>query len=310
MTTIGYSGNGTVRGGAAARSRTERLWYPYLLIAPTMITLVVVSLIPFLYVLYLSLHDVHYGQARDFAWFANYEALLTDPRFWNSMWVATVFVLIAVPLEFMLGLTGALILNRGIRLRRIIVPFLFIPTMMAPIVVGLLWKIMLAGSWGLISYNLLERFGLFTDASIFASPNAALYALILVDVWQWTPFMMLAFFAGLQSLPVNPYRAAAVDGADPVQTFFRLTLPMLSPVLAVIGLLRLIDAFKVFDTVFLLTGGGPGTVTESPSILAYKLVFEYWKVGEASALAALVWISFFLFCSIFYHIARKRLNAF
>jgi multiple sugar transport system permease protein len=310
MTTIGYSGKGMARGDAAARSRTSRLWYPYLLIAPTMITLVIVSLIPFLYVLYLSLHDVRYGQVRDFAWFANYETLLSDLRFWNSMLVATIFVLITVPLEFMLGLIGALILNRGIHFRRIVVPFLFIPTMMAPIVVGLLWKIMLAGSWGLISYNLLERFGFFTDASIFASPNAALYALILVDVWQWTPFMMLAFFAGMQSLPVNPYRAAAVDGANPVQTFFKLTLPMLSPLLAVIGLLRLIDAFKVFDTIFLLTGGGPGTVTEAPSILAYKLVFEYWKVGEASALAALVWISFFLFCSIFYHIARTRLNAF
>jgi multiple sugar transport system permease protein len=309
MTTIGYSGKGMARGKAAGRSAIGRLWYPYLLIAPTMITLVVVSLIPFLYVLFLSLHDVRYGQVRDFAWFANYATLLTDPRFWNSMLVATIFVLIAVPLEFMLGLIGALILNRGIRLRPILVPFLFIPTMMAPIVVGLLWKIMLAGSWGLISYNLLERFGFFKEASIFAS-NAALYALILVDVWQWTPFMMLAFFAGLQSLPVNPYRAAAVDGADPVQTFFRLTLPMLSPVLAVIGLLRLIDAFKVFDTIFLLTGGGPGAATESPSILAYKLVFEYWKVGEASALAALVWIAFFLFCSLFYHVARKRLNAF
>ena len=310
MTTIGYSGKGMAPGKAAGRSAMGRFWYPYLLIAPTMITLVVVSLIPFLYVLFLSLHDVRYGQVRDFAWFANYATLLSDPRFWNSMLVATIFVLIAVPLEFMLGLIGALILNRGIHFRRIVVPFLFIPTMMAPIVVGLLWKIMLAGSWGLISYNLLERFGFFKEASIFASPNAALYALILVDVWQWTPFMMLAFFAGLQALPVNPYRAAAVDGADPVQTFFRLTLPMLSPVLAVIGLLRLIDAFKIFDTIFLLTGGGPGAVTEAPSILAYKLVFEYWKVGEASALAVLVWIAFFLFCGVFYHIARKRLNAF
>jgi multiple sugar transport system permease protein len=310
MTTIGVPKGEVTRGAPAAGSRQRRFWYPYLLIAPTMITLVIVSLIPFLYVLYLSVHEVRYGQVRDFAWFANYEALLSDLRFWNSMLVATIFVLIAVPLEFMLGLSGALILNRGIRFRRIIVPFLFIPTMMAPIVVGLLWKIMLAGSWGLISYNLLERFGFFTDASIFASPNAALYALILVDVWQWTPFMMLAFFAGLQSLPVNPYRAAAVDGANPVQIFFKLTLPMLSPLLAVIGLLRLIDAFKVFDTIFLLTGGGPGTATESPSILAYKLVFEYWKVGEASALAALVWISFFLFCSVFYHVARTRLNAF
>ena len=128
------------------------------------------------------------------------------------------------------------------------VPLLFIPTMMAPIVVGLVWKIMLAGSWGLISYNVIERFGILSDTSIFASPDLALYALIMIDIWQWTPFMMLAFFAGLQALPLNPFRAAAVDGATPIQIFFQLTLPMMTPLLAVIGLLRLIDAFKVFDT--------------------------------------------------------------
>lgn len=310
MTTIGYSGKGMARGKAAGRSAIGRLWYPYLLIAPTMITLVVVSLIPFLYVLFLSLHDVRYGQVRDFAWFANYATLLSDPRFWNSMLVATVFVLIAVPLEFMLGLIGALILDRGIRLRRILVPFLFIPTMMAPIVVGLLWKIMLAGSWGLISYNLLERFGFFTDASIFASPNAALYALILVDVWQWTPFMMLAFFAGLQSLPVNPYRAAAVDGANPVQTFFRLTLPMLSPLLAVIVLLRLIDAFKIFDTIFLLTGGGPNDATQTVSMFLYKSVFDYYKIGLAAAAAVLIFVMFFIGAAIIYRIFSRTLKLF
>ena len=115
------------------------------------------------------------------------------------------FVPIAVPIEFMLGLAGALVLNQSIRGRVVFVPLLFIPTMMAPIVVGLVWKIMLAGSWGLISYNVLERFGiLIGDTSIFASPNLALYALIFVDIWQWTPFMMLAFFAGLQALPLGP----------------------------------------------------------------------------------------------------------
>ncbi len=291
------------------RSR-ERLWYPYLLIAPTMLVLVVVSLVPFVLAVYLSFHSARFGRVTDFVGFDNYTALLSDPRFWSSMGVAGAFVLIAVPIELMLGLAGALMLNQRIKGRALLVPLLFIPAMMAPIVVGLLWKIMLAGSWGYISYNVLERFGLIGDTSVFASPNLALYALILVDIWQWTPFMMLAFFAGLQALPLGPYRAAAVDGASAIQVFFRLTVPMLAPLLAVIGLLRLIDAFKVFDTIFILTGGGPGRATEAPSVLAYKMTFEFWNIGQASALAVLVWIAFFAFCNVFYQIAKKRLNAF
>ena len=290
--------------------KRESFWYPYLLIAPTMLTLVLVSLVPFIYTIYMSVHEVKYGRIGDFYWFANYANVLADPRFWNSLKVAGVFILVAVPIEFMLGLVGALVLNQRIAGRRFIVPLLFIPTMMAPIVVALLWKIMLAGSWGLLSYNILERFEWISKTSVFASPDLALYTLIFIDVWQWTPFMMLAFYAGLQALPINPYRAAAVDGANAVQVLFRLTLPMLTPLLVVIGMLRLIDAFKIFDSIFVLTGGGPGIVTESPSLLAYKMTFEYWKIGEASALAVMVWIMFFLFCNVFYQIAKKRLSAF
>lgn len=294
----------------AARASRERFWYPYLLIAPTMITLTLVSLVPFIYTVYLSFHAAKFGRVTDFIGFDNYLHLLSDTRFWNSIGVALVFVCIAVPIEFMLGLVGALVLNQHVKGRSILIPLLFMPTMMAPIVVGLLWKIMLAGSWGLISYNVLERFHLIGQTSAFASPGLALYALVFVDIWQWTPFMMLAFFAGLQALPLGPYRAAAVDGANGVQVFFHITLPMLAPLLVVIGLLRLIDAFKVFDTVYILTGGGPGISTETPSILANKMTFEFWNIGEASALAVLVWIAFFVFCNIFYQVAKKRLNAF
>lgn len=290
--------------------QSERFWYPYFLIAPTIITLVLVSLVPFIYTIFMSLHEVKYGRIGDFSGFANYLNVLSDPRFWNSLKVAGLFVLIAVPIEFMVGLAGALVLNQRIHGRRFIVPFLFIPTMLAPVVVALLWKIMLAGSWGFLSYNILERFDIVKDTSVFASPNLALFTLIFIDIWQWTPFMLLAFYAGLQALPVNPYRAAAVDGATPVQTFFRLTLPMMAPLLVVIGMLRLIDAFKIFDSIFILTGGGPGITTESPSMLAYKMTFEYWKIGEASAFAVLIWITFFLFCNIFYQVAKKRLGAF
>lgn len=287
----------------------EPVWYPYLLIAPTMITLVLVALVPFLYMAYISLHETRYGQLGAFAGFANFATLLSDTRFWNSMGVAAIFVGIAVPIQFMLGLIGALILSQKIYFRNILIPFLFIPTMMAPIIVGLVWKIQLAGSWGFLSYNVLENFGIITT-SVFSSPNLALYGIIFVDIWNWTPFMMLAFFAGMQALPVNPYWAAAVDGANPAQVFFKITLPMLAPLLVVIGLLRFIDAFKIFDTIFILTNGGPGTATESPSILGYKYTFEFWNISQASALAVVVWILFFVFCNIFYQIAKRKLNVF
>lgn len=291
-------------------NHSESPWFPYVLIAPTMITLTVVALMPFLYMAFISLHDARYGRVGDFVGFANFASLLSDPRFWNSMWVAFVFVSIAVPIEFMLGLIGALFLSQSIRGRNIIIPFMFIPSMMAPIIVGLVWKTMLAGSWGFVSFNILERFGILRDTSIFASPDLALYGIIFVDIWNWTPFMVLTFYAGMQALPVNPYRAAAVDGANPVQIFFRLTLPMLAPLLAVIGLLRLIDAFKVYDTIYILTNGGPGTSTESPSILGYKYTFDFWDIGQASALAVVIWLLFFVFCNIFYQVAKRRLNLF
>jgi multiple sugar transport system permease protein len=300
----------TSRDAEAAASATGSGVYPYLMIAPTMLTLVVVGLVPFLCAVFFSLHEMKYGRLGAFVGLGNYLKLLTDARFLNCLWVALVFVGVAVPLEFVLGLVGALILNRRVLFRRIIVPLLFVPTMIAPVVVGLIWKIMLAGSWGLLSYNVIERFGWLPTSSIFASPRFALYALIFVDVWQWTPFMVVAFFAGLQALPVNPYRAAAIDGAGARQIFFRLTLPMLTPLLVVIGLLRLIDAFKVFDSIFILTGGGPGIATESPSIFAFKTTFEFWEIGEASALAVLIWLLFFAFCNVFYQVAKTRLKAF
>jgi multiple sugar transport system permease protein len=301
---------GVDAGGPSRRAALEAGWYPYALIAPALLTLAAVALVPFLYTVYLSLHEIRHAQVRGWAGLANYIALLGNARFWHSVWISTIFVGIAVPLQFGLGLGGALVLNQGIRFRSLIVPMLFVPSMLAPIVVAILWKIMLAGSWGLLSYNVLERFGFLERTSVLASPVWALPALILVDVWQWTPFVMLALFAGLQSLPVTPYRAAAVDGAGPLQMFRRLTLPLMAPLMAVVVLLRLIDAFKVFDTIFLLTGGGPGAATESASLFVYKTVFDFWDLGTATATAVVIWVMFFVFSNVFYQVARRKLGAF
>jgi multiple sugar transport system permease protein len=301
---------GVTSFGSYRRRFSDTAWYPYALVAPAIGVLVLVSLVPFCYAAWLSFHSVEYGQVGDWNGWDNYLKLIQNDRFWNSLRVAGIFMLIAVPLEFLLGLGGALILNQRVWGRSIWLPLLFIPSMMAPIVVGLLWKIMLAGSWGLLSHNVIERFGMLPGTSIFASSDHALIALALVDVWQWTPFMMLAFFAGRQALPTSPYRAASVDGANAFQTFFRLTLPLMTPLLVVIGMLRFIDAFKIFDSIFILTSGGPGVSTESPSILAYKMTFEQWRIGESAALAVLVWLVFFVVCNVFFQVAKKRLNAF
>lgn len=295
---------------AYRRRFSDGALYPYALIAPALAVLVLVSLVPFCYAAWISVHSVDFGQVGEWSGFDNYLKLLSNDRFWNSLRVAGIFMLIAVPLEFLLGLAGALVLNQRVWGRSLWLPLLFVPSMMAPVIVGLLWKIMLAGSWGLLSHNVIERFGWLAGTSVFASEDHALVALALVDVWQWTPFMMLAFFAGRQALPISPYRAAAVDGANAFQTFFRLTLPMMTPLLVVIGMLRLIDAFKIFDSIFILTSGGPGVSTEAPSILAYKMTFEQWRIGESAALAVLVWLAFFLLCNVFYQLAKKRLNAF
>ena len=188
------------------RSRQERrdLWYPYILIAPTMITLVIVGLVPFTFAIFISFHEMTYLNMGGFAGVDNYSKLLGDSRFWHSLYISFVFVMIAVPIEFALGLVGALVLSQFVRLRSFVIPALFIPTMMAPIVVALAWKIMLAGSWGLLSYNVLERFGILDETSAFASPDLALFALIFVDIWEWTPFMTLAFFAGFSRFRPTP----------------------------------------------------------------------------------------------------------
>jgi multiple sugar transport system permease protein len=303
--------------GSAVAPEEVRRWdetreglYPYLLILPAMATLIAVALVPFLYTVTLSFRKMTFTTAGPFVGLENYSRLVGDHLFWNCLAVTGLIIAVAVPLEFLGGLGIALLLHQKIYGRRILLPVLFVPTILSPVVVAIIWKIMLAGSWGFLTYNVLDRFGLLRGTSVFSSTTWAVVALAWIDVWEWTPFMALGLFAGLQSLPVNPYVAAAVDGASPWQTFWRLTWAMLTPLMCVLVLLRLIDAFKIFDTVFLLTGGGPGVATETVSLYVYKRVFDFWDLGKASASAVIVFLLFFTFANLFYRVAQKWLRAF
>lgn len=297
--------------GRRATSRAGRL--PYLLVAPSLLTLVVVGLYPFLYMLMLSFRRLNFrrlGTAGPFVGLENYRALFGEPVFWSSLGTTALIVLVAVPVEIALGFAVALLFQRDFPGKRLAVTVTVVPTVLAPVAIAVMWKILLAGQWGFLTYNVFYKLGLFTKTSIFGDEWWALATIMAIDVWEWTPFTFLVFLAGLSSLPPKPYEAAAVDGASAWQVFRHLTLPLLAPFLVVMAFIRLIDAFKIFDTIYILTKGGPGTATESISIFAYRYNFEYWKLSETSALAIVVFLIFFVTFSVLFTVAQRRYRIF
>lgn len=293
--------------------RFKRAGYPYLLLSPSLLALLLVGMYPFVYMIILSFRKLDFrklGTAGGFIGLENYRTLFSESVFFTSLKTTAFIVLTSVPIELILGFAIAYLFNRHFPLKRLAVTVTIIPTVLAPIAIAVMWKILLASPWGFLTFNLFYKLGLFTETSIFGSPGWALTAIIGIDVWEWTPFMFLVFLAGLGGLPQRPYEAAAVDGASAWQIFWHLTLPMLSPFILVMLLIRLIDAFKIFDTIYILTKGGPGVSTESISIFAYRFNFEYWKLGESSALAVVIFLLFFIIFGILFTILQKRFRVF
>ncbi len=292
------------------RDVVEGKGFPYLMVVPTILVLSIVGVIPFVYTVFISFQETSFTRTVGFNGVGNFTSLVSDPLFWKALGVTTLILVVAVPVQLLLGLGIALVMHRGILGSRFIAPVLLLPAVVAPTVVAIIWKIMLAGTWGFLTYQVVDRFSLLERGSVLGLPRSALVSILLIEIWQWTPFVALALFAGLQALPLSPYRAAAVDGASRWQIFRYLTLPMLLPLLAVLLLLRTLDSFRIFDTIFILTGGGPGTSTQVVSIYLYKSVFQFWELGRAAAGAVLIWVMFFIFASILYRIFSRRLKLF
>jgi multiple sugar transport system permease protein len=191
------------------------------------------------------------------------------------------FVFLAVLIELAIGLGLAMLLRRQRFARNVTRAFLLTPMFVTPIAVGLMFRFLLNQQLGPIP-ELLDRIGVTID---FFGPSLALLSMVAIDVWQWTPFMLLLMLAGLESLPPEPFEAARVDGAGPWFTFSRVTVPLLRPVIAVAVLIRGLDAFKVFEYVFAITRGGPGTATETIQYQVYRTGFQFFRLGEAAAMA-------------------------
>src|SRR4030095_4323281 len=187
--------------------------------------------------------------------------------------------------EFLLGLGLALLLNSQIRGRSVFRATLLVPMMLPAVVVGVVWRLMLNPNFGAIN-GTFKGFGLNTESLTWtASPRLALLSVIIVDIWQWTPFVFLVLLAGLQAIPQEPYEAARIDGSSPWQTFRYVTLPLLKPAILIALLLRTMDLLRVFDQIFILTEGGPGFATETISLYIYRTAFRFFDFGYAAAMS-------------------------
>jgi multiple sugar transport system permease protein len=282
------SGRAPSNRSAPARGRRVRLarLYPYLLVTPTCLFLLSVFLYPVLYSLYLSTRRMQlfeFSTGGRFAGLANYLAAARDPLVWNALTQTAVFVVGAVTIELTLGLGVALFLNQRLPGRRFLRAVALFPLMLTPVVLGITFRILFNYSYGIVNYG-LGRVGVDPVVWLAATPWAMI-AVIVTDVWNQTPFVTLLLLAGLQSIPEEYYEAARVDGAGAVLRFLHVTLPLLAPVVFVAVFWRFVATFRVFDIVFVMTGGGPAESTETLSILVNKLAFSYGQLGYSAAVA-------------------------
>ncbi|MBI4378579.1 MAG: sugar ABC transporter permease [Nitrospinae bacterium] len=256
-----------------------------LFVIPAFILLSLVTIYPVIYVLYLSLHRrLLIFNISKFVGFENYLFLLKDDRFWNALKNTVYFTVLSVSLELFVGLSFAVLLNRAFRLRGFVRAIVLIPWALPTVVSARMWEWMYNTDFGILNYLLGS------EINWLGSPFWAMNAAIFMDVWKTTPFVAILLIAGLQVIPQELYQAAKIDGAGGWAIFRRITLSLLKPVILVVLIFRTLDAFRVFDAVYVLTGGGPANSTETLSIYAYKVLFQTLQFGYGSTLSVVVFL--------------------
>jgi multiple sugar transport system permease protein len=281
--------------------RRQALVYP----APAVIALFLIVIIPIGYNLYLSSTKwtIGLGQPR-FIGIGNFIELLSDERVLNGVKVMVYFSGLSLSLEVVLGLLIALYLNREFKGSEIVQAIYIFPFAATPVAVALIWRVMLNPEIGVMNY-LLKSVGL--PGSLWvSSPQMVIPALVMVDVWKWTPMITLIVLAGLKSLPHEPYEAAQIDGANALQIFWYITLPLIRPVLIAALMLRSLDNLKEFDMIYTITQGGPGIASETLYLYSYTVGFSFFKAGYGSALMVVVFLIVLVFNVV---MNRMRLSA-
>ena len=294
---------------AAMLGVKRKRWEPFAFASPSLVLIALIIVFPLVYSFYLSLQnfDLSVGAEYEYVGAKNYvEALTRDPRFLGSVWTTAVLIAPSLALELLLGLGIELLLSRAVRGRPFITALLAIPAMVSPVMAAMAWRMMFGVKFGAIN-NLGRQLGLLdVYFDWFASPALAIMSVVLVEVWHNTPFMMLVLLAGIQSIPQELYDAAKADGATPWQSFWSITLPLLTFTMAVGVMIRLIDLTKLFGLIFVLTYGGPGSSTETVAFTTYLAGFKDFRMSYAAALSYVIVGGVLLLTLLFLWIQRLR----
>ena len=280
------------------RFRISRGMLPYVLSLPALLACIGI-LIPFFTAVAYSLQRYRLSQpwAQRYNWGENYLNFLSDPSFWNTLKVSMTYASLTVGLELLLGLGIALLLQKRTRFNNFVSIMLLMPLMTAPALASLMWKLMSNSGFGILSY-FATLVGL-EDFRWASDPSTAMLTVVLVDIWVYTPFIMILLLAGLRSLPQQPFEAAALDGVPRLFVFWRITLPMLTPFLLTATLFRVIESIQQFDIIYAMTQGGPGDKLTVFQVEAYLNFFQSTNVGRSAALLMILWFITYILSMVF-----------
>ncbi|MFI7689629.1 carbohydrate ABC transporter permease [Nonomuraea sp. NPDC049655] len=291
--------------------RRARLGEPgtaWLFLAPALLLLAGMLLYPILYTAWVSVSDFDLASFQPSGWvgWRHYEAVLRDPGFLDSLRVTGVYLVIALPLQMVLGFAIAFLLNVAWRGRGVLRALFLIPMVVAPVVAGGVWRMLLDPLWGVVNYAL----GLVGAGPVewIGDPALAMVSLIVIDTWRWTPFVVLIASAGIMALPGDVYEAARSDGAGRWAILRRITLPLLVPVMAAAFVVRWLGAVKMFDIALAATRGGPGNATNVINLYIYEKGFRSLEFGSASSMATIVLVLTMLITFVLFRVTRRLEN--
>ena len=260
-----------------------------LLITPAMLVLLLVAVFPLIYMILVSFQGITMmDNSSDFAGLVNYRAIFKDQRLWEAVMHTLIFLAIALPLELFIGLLMAQLFLNKLPGRQIMIGLLVLPVVVSPVVAGAIWSLMFDNRFGPINQVLGWMFGQEMTILWTIKPELVYPAILIAEVWQWTPFMFLLLLAALANVDKSQLEAASIDGAGYWRIFFLIVLPSIWPVMAIALLIRLLDLFRLFDVVWALTQGGPGTMTETISIFTYNQGFRQFETSYTAAVALLI----------------------
>ena len=290
---------------AASAATEEELrpvsYWPFVL--PALIVVLAVIVFPWIFTIWMSLHEWKVGTPTTFVGLSNYLRMPNDPRFVEATWHTLVYTALSVVLPLIFGTLAAVVFHQKFPLRGFLRGIFIMPMMATPVAIALIWTMMFHPQLGVLNY-LLSLLGIPPQLWVF-DPGTVILSLVLVETWQWTPLVMLIVLGGLAALPTEPYESAMIDGASFWQMFRYITLPLSTPFIFIAGMIRLIDALKSFDIIFAITQGGPGSASETINLYLYSVAFVYYDIGYGSAIALVFFVLIVMLAAVMLYFRQR-----